>query len=170
MVSIRKGVHWFFYLIAMLRAAILILVVFLGLGFAINEGFVSPEYVDLVRMASLLVYAYVAWVLMIRLVSYACIKCVVDNHGVMFKGGFLPWRKWQSCWNYGQVFSSNYTHDFLGWLLGYGRVTIVSREGAAERNWVDKIGGAKQLSAFVNQRVNERERLNADALARGLRD
>lgn len=55
----------------------------------------------------------------------------IDDDGVSFTAGVLPWARTEMYWRPYQIFGAAYRLDrrFLGWLLRYGSVIVCGREG-----------------------------------------
>lgn len=66
-------------------------------------------------------------------------RLTITPEAVIYESGVLPWRKEQMYWKHHHIYRAVYRNDhrFLGWLLRFGSLVVVGKEGST-REWTFK--------------------------------
>lgn len=75
----------------------------------------------------------------------------VDQTGVRYRAGVLPWRKVAHHWLPEQIFTA--TSDergFFRWALGYGTVALVGKEGTTREVEFERMRQPRDCAAAIN--------------------
>jgi hypothetical protein len=83
------------------------------------------------------------------------IVLTVAPDGVAYRGGILPWKRWEQYWRYHQIFSTKYANrpEFLGWMLRVGDLIIVGREGSTHEYRIRGIHNPRQVQMLISSRI-----------------
>ncbi|HCE46768.1 MAG TPA: hypothetical protein DET40_24740 [Lentisphaeria bacterium] len=77
----------------------------------------------------------------------------MNENGVIFRAGLLPWKKQEYSWTYSQLFRASYCHSFFGWLFNYGHITLTDSMGTTSFSTQFYIHNAKKLTEQINYHI-----------------
>ena len=75
--------------------------------------------------------------------------------GVAYRSGILPWKREESHWRYHQIYRAMYVNQpqFLGWLLRFGDLVIVGREGSTREYRIGGLHNPKRAQLLISSRT-----------------
>lgn len=75
----------------------------------------------------------------------------VDETGVRYRAGVLPWRKVAHHWLPEQIFTATSNEQgFFRWALGYGTVALVGKEGTTRQVSFERMRRPRDCAAAIN--------------------
>ena len=69
----------------------------------------------------------------------------VFQNRVYHNYGILPWKRYGRAWNREQIYDVVVKEDFFGWLLKYGTIEVIGREGVTSAYRISHIKNAIKL-------------------------
>jgi hypothetical protein len=147
---------------------LLLVIVYLALSnkAAINRSFVYPLLQNIGVDASYrsMTFALLMLPLLLMLLKSAysvallrTYRMTITDRGVYFEGGILPWKKEERHWGYSQIYEALYRTEsqFLGWLLTFGTIVIVGREGSTKEYSITHMKNPREVSGLINERIHQ---------------
>lgn len=162
---IRKS--WIAFIKPVFSLIILILLIYLAIHqhSRINEKVVTPllEALEIGSSYSTLTFVIILSPLIFllgkavyTLALLRTYKMTISERGVYFEGGLLPWKKDERFWTYSQIFEALYRteNQLLGWLLRFGTIIIVGKEGSTREYSISYMHHPREASSLINERVH----------------
>jgi hypothetical protein len=89
----------------------------------------------------------------LKIYSLTAVKWTLNSTELMTTSGILPWSKVQWRIPVADIYESIYSRNILGHFLGFGNITIRRTDGTATRIYETNLGGARDFSGRITQKV-----------------
>lgn len=156
----ETGLHWISYVGLTLRY-ILGMAIWGGVAFALSAYFLGDPQLGFMEAGVHALLEYRLWLAAVAAVIFAryvydilylrSFRWKVGSEGVHYASGILPWRKIDNFRTYNQIFEAGYRYGFLGWLLNYGTIHIIGKEGNTSYTAQRMVAKAKRLQGEINR-------------------